>query len=111
MDELKAWVCSSCKDSCRLTISADDGQPRACVFDLTGDIRCKWYEDATRTPELPDPCTVEQYQEIKGKAFPVGGMIFIKDDDYGYFPETYNPKIAGLDECYIVQTGKPAPKD
>ena len=65
------------------------------------------------TPELPDPCTVEQWQQITGKIFPDDGYCLMKTT-YGKWKtllwkdaKNFTANIL----IYIVQTAKPAPEE
>ncbi|MCK5614021.1 hypothetical protein KAR91_69805 [Candidatus Pacearchaeota archaeon] len=69
----------------------------------------------TRTPELPDPCTVEQYEEITGKTFPGMGLVWFWNRMNYWSAVQYRNITADDDnlrlEAPIVQTGKPAPNE
>ncbi len=63
----------------------------------------------TRTPELPSPCTVEQYEEITGEKFPDDGWIMTPTAMHytGYKVIPYSEALDdGLTEIYIVQTAQ-----
>ena len=69
-----------------------------------------------RTPELPDPCTPEQYKEITGETFSDDGAMWIRSQlKYNFWSNWSVIKYGNIptvndSEYFIVQTGKPAPK-
>lgn len=71
----------------------------------------------TRTPALPDPCTVEQWEEITGETFPDDGAVWARWKNNEWKQYTINGLKRGIYygeegfQIVIVQTGKPAPKD
>ncbi len=105
MDELKA------PEKIYIQLNPDD--PTWCdARILESDI------EYARTPSLPYPCTVEQWEEITGETFPDNGLVWYKDIRHASIPEEEstpayyenckNDKIANI---YIVQTAKPAPEE
>lgn len=71
----------------------------------------------TRIPELPDPCTVEQYEEITGETLPDDRAVWVRepitDPDIThmwYLLQYKTTKIGKAYPTFIVQTGKAAPK-
>ncbi len=64
----------------------------------------------TRTPELPSPCTVEQYEEITAEKFPDDGLVwgdflgnkYLKPAEW----ELFKYKILRNIDVFIVQTAQ-----
>ncbi len=73
----------------------------------------------TRTPELPNPCSVEQWEEITGETFPDDGIVFYKvmagktkmlKNPYFEMIKYRKVKLLDKSNLYIVQTAKPGPE-
>ena len=122
MKESKLLACPFCRSKAKYTICTVNDkhenfvQCSGChvhspVF-IQGENAIIWWN--TRTPQFPDPCTPEQWEEITGKKFPDTGAVWCY-----YAMEYLGPKnwylkyyiIAKDTEwpMFIVKTGKPAP--
>ena len=68
----------------------------------------------TRTPELPEKCTVEQYQQITGEKFPDDGAVHYRIGNEGFWGiNIYSAAKEVSKKCrtqiYIVQTAQGMP--
>jgi len=81
-----------------------------------------WSQDKINSNDLeyniafPNPCTVEQWEEITGETFPDEGIVHVlvyKRNETGQEWESYVYGYARKywAKIYIVQTAKPAPED
>ena len=139
MDELKACQCG--RKAIKTTEEKEAGQSG--LYLITTTIRCEGKTEATKdqpgcnircsasseevavkmwntqTPELPDPCTVEQWEEITGETFPDDGLVWAWLQGDEYYSDVWEVMIykearGAVDfvetQILIVQTGKPASK-
>lgn len=67
---------------------------------------------AVNKPQFPDPCTVEQYEQITKEKFPDDGAVWVKWKQgwkvYPYSLYLEFQRVYGI-QVAIVQTGKPCP--
>ena len=66
------------------------------------------------SPQLPDPCTPEQYEQITGERFPEDGVVWEFDEWSEYKISLYSAakkrrKLYNCGHIAIAQTGKGCP--
>ena len=68
---------------------------------------------STRTPVLPDPCTVEEYEKITGEKFPDDGLVWYRFCGETKYKHIEYGKVKNVKHkpFIIVQTAKPAPEE
>lgn len=104
MDELKRYGKINCTD--------DEQNIYGSI--MAENKKGEWIKYKDLPPQLPDPCTVEQYKQITGEKFPKTALIWRKNKTSGKWESTdyMNCDLFGNSfHSYrvIVQTGKKYP--